>query len=193
MTSATFVNSPVLEGVTWISLSEVIRFDDSHDRLDVGTLDCLALAEQIIILNKQWNEIELQPARRDLDAEQMSRLTASSVRMSMDRPLAAAIGIVANARARQRRSGVAPAQGELLLRSKVLIRKHRFLGVLDDYRSLQRGLMAGVAGIGQMAIVLGKLGFILVLDGDVELEQRVPYDGLDQFHDPLLAPLWPLE
>jgi hypothetical protein len=109
MTSATFVNSPVLEGVTWISLSEVIRFDDSHDRLDVGTLDCLALAEQIIILNKQWNEIELQPARRDLDAEQMSRLTASSVRMSMDRPLAAAIGIVANARARQRRSGVAPA------------------------------------------------------------------------------------
>jgi hypothetical protein len=28
--------------------SEVIRFDDSHDRLDVGTLDCLALAEQTI-------------------------------------------------------------------------------------------------------------------------------------------------
>jgi hypothetical protein len=30
--------------------------------------------------------------------------------------------------------------------------------------------MAGVAGISQMAIVLGKLGFILVLDGEVELE-----------------------
>src|SRR5262245_17502114 len=80
-----------------------------------------------------------------------------------------------------------------LLRPKVLVWKHRFLGVLDDHRSLQRCLMAGVAGIGQMAIVLRKLGFILVLDGEVELEQRVPYDGLDQFHDPLLTPLRPLE
>jgi hypothetical protein len=30
--------------------------------------------------------------------------------------------------------------------------------------------MAGVAGIGQMAIVLSKFGFILVLDGEVQLE-----------------------
>ena len=44
-----------------------------------------------------------------------------------------------------------------------------------------------------MIICHDKLGFILVLDGDVELEQGVPYDGLDQFHDPLLAPLRPLD
>jgi len=68
-----------------------------------------------------------------------------------------------------RRSGGANAP-QSLLRPKVLVRKHRFLGVLDNHRSLQRGLMAGVAGIGQMVIILGKLGFILVLDGDVELE-----------------------
>jgi len=59
---------------------------------------------------------------------------------------------------------------ESLFRPKVLIREHRFLGFLDDDRGLQCGLMAGVAGLGQMVVGLGKLRLVLVLDGDVHLE-----------------------
>ena len=71
---------------------------------------------------------------------------------------------------RNRIAWVRERGGASRFRPEVLVRKHRFLGILDDHRSLQRGLMAGVAGISQMAKVLGKLGFILVLDGVVQLE-----------------------
>jgi hypothetical protein len=68
------------------------------------------------------------------------------------------------------RAALRPGRRQSLFRPKVLIREHRLLGVLDDDRSLQRGLMAGVAGLGQMVIGLGKLGLILVLYGHVHLE-----------------------
>jgi hypothetical protein len=52
----------------WIGRSALLVEAASSPAHSHCALDSLTLAEQIIILDKQRNEIELQPARRGFDA-----------------------------------------------------------------------------------------------------------------------------
>src|ERR1700733_10385899 len=76
---------------------------------------------------------------------------------------------------------------------EILIRKHRFVRLLDRDEGTLHGLVTGVAGVGELPIGLGEFRFVLLLDRLVEVEQGLPDDRLDEFDDAQPHPSRPLD
>src|ERR1700722_13274301 len=74
---------------------------------------------------------------------------------------------------------------------EILIRKHRFLRLLNHDGNLACADVAGVASFRQLTVRLGIFAFVLQPDGLAEIIHRLPDEGLDHLHDLHLSPLRP--